>query len=292
MANAITIATLPMIPTLKQIWMACFGGGEGYTDYIFAGLIPPERILAMTGEGGEPVAMLCLQPFTYRCGMRTANGEYIYGVATAPEHQGKGYSTALLEECHRLLAARGTALSVLVPASESLFGFYGARGYMPFASVKQASYHKDNLTAVTPCEAAPADIGELTAIRDSFCGEQPFVCWGEDYMRYIGSECRQFGGDVLSLSFGDKSGYAICYPADGRVIVKELVIAEDLLDHTAATLLSRFSKEECLVYLPASTTVSGPNKVLPYAMVRWYDIQKQLLFADCGEAYIANVLDD
>jgi hypothetical protein len=197
-----------------------------------------------------------------------------------------------MEECHRILESRGVALSVLVPASESLFGFYGARGYELFASVKKANYHKDNLSLATPCENAPADVGELAAARDSFYGERPYIRWGEDYMRYIGDECRQFGGDVISLSLGGESGYAICYPTDDRLVVKELVIAERLLENAIVALLSHFGKSSCLVYLPADTDANCPNKVLPYAMVRWYDKQKQLLFADAGEAYIANVLDD
>jgi hypothetical protein len=279
-----------MIPALKRIWTACFGDEGGYTDYIFGRLLTPEQIL-VASEGGEPVSMACMNPFTLGAQCGDAEGVYLYGVATPPEQQSKGHSTMLLAECHRILAAQNKALSVLVPASESLFGFYGARGYKPFTSIQKATYRKGQLASPRGCVISPLDRDKIAAMRDKAYANRACIRWGERYLRYIVDECRMLGGDALALSFGDESGYAICYPSGDRIVVKELAVADHLLPDAAAAILDHFAREECLVYLPPDAEALTSNKVLPFAMVRWYDREKQKRMKG-GSPYIAHVLDD
>lgn len=290
----IEYATERQIPYLKNIWSACFGDPRAYVDYIFERLLRPDRILVDTDEQGAPAAMLCIEPFELATPNGVAAGAYLYAVATLPAQQGKGRSTALLEAAHQRLAAEGYALSALVPAGESLFRFYGQRGYGTLFDIAKAEVPAAQITpAVRQTTLVAAELGELLELRDQvYADRSRFVRWGRDYLRYIGGECRMLGGEVLRVCCGGRNGYAVCYRAEDLVVVKELALPEDCVRDALAALHARYGAARYQLYLPADTPDMA-NNVLPFAMVRWYDKEKQVLLAPLeGKAgWIAHVLD-
>lgn len=290
----IDYADKAMLPALKRLWMTCFGDDKQYTGFLFEHLVRPEHILAYTDGDGEPVAMLCLQPFALCSPLEEAEGCYIYGVATHPEQQGRGLSTALLNETHRLLGSQGTALSALVPASESLFQFYGKRGYASAFQVKKATYTAAELSGPgRSCVLAPAAPGQLASRRDAFYADRLYVRWDAAYLRYLQEENAMLGGETLSIACAGEEGIAVCYRAGESVVVKELVMPPACLPDVMAALHARCGASDYTVYLPADTVVSAANKVLPFAMVQWYDKEKQERFSKTTgkAAYIAHILD-
>jgi GNAT superfamily N-acetyltransferase len=62
---------------------------------------------------------------------------YIYAVATAKQHRGKGISHALMARIHEILTERGYAGCILVPGEESLRTFYRGMGYENCGGVKE-----------------------------------------------------------------------------------------------------------------------------------------------------------
>ena len=62
---------------------------------------------------------------------------YIYAVATAKQHRGKGISHALMARIHEILTERGYAGCILVPGDESLRTFYRGMGYENCGGVKE-----------------------------------------------------------------------------------------------------------------------------------------------------------
>lgn len=54
---------------------------------------------------------------------------YLYAVCTAPALRGRGHCRLLLQEAEQDLKRQGIRAAVLVPAEESLFGFYARFGY-------------------------------------------------------------------------------------------------------------------------------------------------------------------
>lgn len=285
-------AVSDMIPHLKAMWRACFGDNTVYTDFIFSRLITPEKILVHFDGQGKPAAMLCLQPFELVAGQEQVDAAYIYGVCTLPEHQGKGMSTALMEEAHCRLAAAGCAASALVPANEGLFGFYGNRGYETAFLIKKVRWEARNIPlASRSCSLTAASLGELYELREQqFGGCVPFVRWDRGYLEYIGDECALLGGEVLRV---DDDGYAVCYPLADTLLVKELAVPDNRVTDVVAALHARFDKKEYLCYLRPDSGVACPNKVLPFAMIKWYDKENRIRQGLSGgrAAYISHVLD-
>lgn len=289
----IQFATDAMQPDIKRIWAACFGDSAEYIDFLFDRLLRPEHILVDT-VGGRPVSMLCIEPLVLATRAGGIDAAYLFGVATLPEQQGSGRSTALLEECHRRLAGDGFALSILVPAGESLFRFYGSRGYETAFMVAKLDLAAGEIPpSITPCALLPAKLAELSAVRDEvYADRAQFVRWGRDYLAYIGDECALFGGEVLRTLCGGETGYAVCYRQDGEVVVKELAVSDAHMNDAMAALHARYGADRYRFYLPADTP-NATNKVLPFAMVRWYDKVKQqtLVHTPGRPGWITHVLD-
>lgn len=288
-------ATPDMMPALQLIWNACFGDAPEYTAFLFGRLLKPERILVREDEGA-PASMLCTEPFELRTAKGSAKGAYIFGVATHPGRQGRGHSTALLEEAHKALRLEGCALTVLVPAGDSLFRFYGERGYETAFEMAKVEFPASRLVpAKETCTVLPASLPDLAELRDRYCKAcSMYVCWSRSYLAYIDAECRQFGGEVVRIAARPFKGYAVCYrvPERHMVIIKELAVPSVYLDDAMAALHMRYHAQNYLAYLPADTP-GFQRKGLPFAMVRWYDkVKRGKLCAAQGKApWITHVLD-
>ena len=64
----------------------------------------------------------------FRCQWGTIG--YLYGVATAPEHTGKGLATTLIQQAIDRATEEGMAAVVLIPGDVSLRHFYAKRGFV------------------------------------------------------------------------------------------------------------------------------------------------------------------
>lgn len=279
---------------LQSLWHTCFGDDMAYVRFIFSHLLRTDRCLVHCNSQRQPDAMLFFEPFTLICPGGNAPGAYIYGVATSPSAREQGISTRLLDACHRQLTQTGFVLSVLVPASESLFDFYAKRGYKTaFSIVKEVIPASAIPAERNSCVLVPARLELLHPLREQiYRSSCAFVRWTPEYLRYIDSECRTFGGEVLHILCGRKNGYAVCYRDGAQIIIKELAFDDELIPDALAALHRRFQAERYVLYL-AQDVRRPANKVLPFAMVRWYDKKKQgQLSTACGKApWITHVLD-
>lgn len=75
------------------------------------------------------VAGLQLLPYTIRFWGTTLPFYYLSGLCTLPEYRRRGFMSLLIGHSTRLMTEREIALSILVPAEETLFGYYEQFGY-------------------------------------------------------------------------------------------------------------------------------------------------------------------
>lgn len=100
----------------KRWWIDCF------RRMALRNFASPDQDFLLARTGGEHAAVL----LTVRTG-RTAG---IYAVATAPEHRGKGLSSALLQRAVKLAHSKGgTAIVLQVAAGSQAHGFYQRLGF-------------------------------------------------------------------------------------------------------------------------------------------------------------------
>ena len=279
---------------VQQIWIDCFGDTEQYTSFLFHRLLKPENVLIHADEDGKPVAMLCFQTFTMRMPNGSAQGAYVFGVATLPEWRKRGFSSALLAEAEKRFQDHGISISTLVPAGPKLFEFYERQGFETAFSARRTVYADTDLTGGESCTLTPARLESLHGYRNEFFSDRTmFVDWSEDYLAYIDSEARALGGGTFSVNNGGESGYVVCYPYKEAVIVKELAVSDHKIESVLAALHAIYHASEYRIHLPEDVRSDASSKTGPFAMAKWLDkrTRMEMTNAEGKAAYIAHVLD-
>ncbi len=162
------------------------------------------------------------------------------------------------------MADDGTDLSVLVPASDTLFDFYKQRGYRTQFTVSNFMAESEMLMANGPVpQLTPAELPHLAATRDSYYAfSNLYGRWDDRALVYAGREIAAQHGEVLSFVLEGETGYAVCYLYSDRVEIRELIGGQPM--DILAALHKRYGREK---YFFRLWDVEGKGK--PFAMARW-----------------------
>jgi len=114
---------------VRDMWKTCFGDSDEFLDILFHYKYENRNTLIYF-EGEKAVASLQMIPYTITFYGEEIPFAYLAGLCTLPEYRRKGYMAKLIHEAHRIIASRGIALSILIPAEEWLYGFYENYGYI------------------------------------------------------------------------------------------------------------------------------------------------------------------
>ena len=178
------------IPALRRLWQEAFGDEDAFLDAFFSTAFSPDRCRCIR-EGEEILAALYWLD-SQHTGRPIA---YLYAIATAKERRGKGLCRALMEETHRVLAARGYAGALLVPGEPSLFDFYAKMGYRACTTVGEIA-----------CTAAPAPVAlrslaaeEYTALRRAYLPQGGVLQEGES-IAFLARQAALYAGEDFLLA--------------------------------------------------------------------------------------------
>lgn len=122
----------PKLKSMRALWLRCFPeDSEAFVNHFYAYYGHPCHHLTIE-EGDEVIAMLHhIDTYQYVFFDKPFRTSYIYAACTAPEHQGKGLMSQLIVRTLHLLYEKRIPLCVTIPASESLFQYYGRFGFVP-----------------------------------------------------------------------------------------------------------------------------------------------------------------
>lgn len=108
------------------LWMEAFDEPKESPETFFATAFSPDRSMVCE-EDNQAVAAL----YWFDCLWGDKKVAYIYAVATLLSHRGQGFCNKLMQKTHEILKERNYHGAILVPAEDSLFGFYEKMGYIP-----------------------------------------------------------------------------------------------------------------------------------------------------------------
>lgn len=145
------------IPALRQLWSEAFDDTDSFLDKFFSTAFAPERSMCAIDSCNVIAAA-----YWFDCGKYA----YIYAVATAKMHQGRGICHALMEKIHEVLTLRGYAGCILVPGVESLRRLYQSMGYENCGGVKEF-----DATATAPLPLRKLSAEEYAALRRHYLPE-------------------------------------------------------------------------------------------------------------------------
>ena len=156
---------------LRALWQEAFGDDDAFLDQFFTYGFAPDRCRCLTVDGQVAAAL-----YWFDCSFQGKPLAYLYGVATAKKHRGKGLCRALAENAHAHLKYLGYAGAILVPADENLSEMYAKMAYSPCASVSEFVC----TAAAEPAQMRKVDAEEFRLLRRQFLPENGVVQEGDN----------------------------------------------------------------------------------------------------------------
>lgn len=178
---------------LRKLWKEAFGDTDAFLDRFFETGFAFDRCRCIAADGQLAAALYWLD-----CCCDGAPMAYIYAVATAKAHRGKGLCRALMEDTHSHLKRLGYAGCILVPGETSLFHMYEKMGYACFGGMD---------TVV--CEAgAPVSLQEITPAEYGALRRQYLPPHGvqQEGMEFLASYAKLYAGSDFILAATEDLG--------------------------------------------------------------------------------------
>lgn len=288
----VSIATKEMMPLLSEIWRLNFDDSQEYTDFVFARILDPSKILVYLDKAGQPIGMLCMEPIELVSGESSCPAVYMYAFSVHPRFQSRGIGGKLLEGFHKYCKSKGYYASVLTPASKTLFDYYEGRGYTTQFAVRQLKLDGSTfLSTGRRCTLINRSFDSLYRTRNDFFGSSKLlVKWSPAYLRFVGEETKTRGGEVLCATVRDKKGYLV-YRLENKVaVITEFAIPHDCMDDVLYSLHKRINAVQYKIRLSSDYPSQDGGKVLPFAMIQWYDKLKMSPNLSIAP-YISHVMD-
>ena len=191
--------TPDLVPALRQLWKEAFGDTDSFLDKFYGIAFDPRRCLCAMADGA-----VAAMAYWFDCGQYA----YIYAVATAEQHRGKGISHALMAQIHEILTERGYDGCILVPGEESLRKFYATMGYENCGGV-----HEFDALAGDPLPLRKLEIPEYASLRRKYLPEGGVVQEGVN-LDFLASWASFYAGEnVLAAAVWE----------DGKLLVLDLL---------------------------------------------------------------------
>ncbi len=152
----------------KKLWREVFGDEDSFIDHFIQKHFSHENMLYISDPDNQYVAMLHIVPMESEAGKIA----YIYGVATHPTCQGRGYATMLMNSAMDKIKREGYVASILIPSQEWLIDFYARFGFTKGAHISFSTLDNFDFGSGDPtkdnsliCALSPIEIGESMTLH-------------------------------------------------------------------------------------------------------------------------------
>lgn len=274
------------IVSMISLWIEAFGDSEEDIGFFIDNKFIPENTIVYD-DNGAIVSMLFLLEGNLTLKGTSYPSYYLYAACTAKECRGRGIMAMLLEKAKEITAERNKFFICLMPAEESLFGFYERFGYKSIFSRKilNVSSHDFKNIADEAKDFKNIDYADLR--KNAFKNYDRFD-WGNDSILFACKHHQHYGGKCFSTC----KGYAL-YTADNKYIrVKEFAFPSSELNRTTSFLMSDTGLSECTVSLPAAyPTDIGKYTTVKSAMALPVKQEYEKLIKGIENAYLGLTLD-
>ena len=248
------------IPRQRELWKLSFGDDGAYVDNFYHNYYRPERVLVLE-ENGVIQSMTAWFDTVFDTGDGNHwKAGYLYAVATHPDARGKGYAGMLLRYADLYLKEEVHCQAVTtVPAEESLHRFFGANGF------RECFTHRcikiSAIKGIGTGELEPLSPVQYGQLREELLKGQPHIMYPLDALEYQAGCCKVSGGGLYRIK---KNGPVILCAegmADGRLLIKELLGAEQDCQSV---------REELTNVLPnCFELVRVPGEGIFFGMLKW-----------------------
>lgn len=149
---------------IKKLWAETFGDSREFVEMYFDRVYRDTDAMTLLSDDGRIISSLLLQPYGMQFHGLDATVSYIAGAVTRRNMRGRGLMSALMLSSLEESRSRGDILTLLIPASDYLYGFYARFGFATVAFTDIMRY--TSLHSFMPPEDSPFE--EYTAVDDLF----------------------------------------------------------------------------------------------------------------------------
>lgn len=200
------------IPQIRKLWELCFPDDSGFNDWFFENKFDYKNTLLYL-ENDFICAMLQEIPeFINNIGKAT----YIYGACTHKEYRRKGIMSLLLKKSFENDIKKNIKASVLIPAEEWLFDFYGLFGYKPDFYIGNDIIEYSGTNVKNADVADINDIDEINYLYESVLSDRNYI--KRTYDDWI----------IIINMFKDLNGEVYCLKENGKITACAFVWLSDL----------------------------------------------------------------
>jgi len=260
---------------LKEIWKLSFGDPDRFIDLYFqtrAWMTETAVLLS----GCKAVSMLTMIPVgLIEESGRKCGASMLYAIATHPGFQKRGFAERLISFSHEYLRSKQVTVTLLVPASEGLFRFYGKQGYQNGFFVREAVLGREDIEKLPekdspPCRITAAEPAEYNRIRRKLLNGQAYVDYRDDEVLFQKRLARMSDADLFAIEAGGLEGCAYAErTSQEEVIVKELLIPDRCLAAALLELSGLLPGDRYIVRTaPGFGEILG-GEVRPFGMLRF-----------------------
>ena len=176
--------TIAQIPGLRALWKEAFEDTDLFLDAFFRRGFHPQRCRCITEDGKALAALYWFEVSC--CEQRYA---YLYAVATAKSHRGRGLFAALLEDTKRIMWDAGFHGILLVPESSTLAQMYEKFGFTASTYVREFPADAAD-SAVDLREIGP---DEFARLRRGYLPADGVLQEGAD-LNFLATQCHFWAG--------------------------------------------------------------------------------------------------
>lgn len=125
---------------LREIWSVCFSDTSEGTDFVMKNIYPESRCYGCFSGSLCCAALYLIDALIPGKDGVLYKGHYLFGAGTLPAFRGLGIMSRLIEYSLSDSLKEGDKASVLLPASQGLYSYYGKLGYKPLYGTVMEDY--------------------------------------------------------------------------------------------------------------------------------------------------------
>ncbi|MDD4754067.1 MAG: GNAT family N-acetyltransferase [Desulfitobacteriaceae bacterium] len=240
----------------KEIWKLCFGDSDNFIDFFFKHKYKEDETVLLLHDG-EVAARLTMLPMQIVAADRhILNTVMLYGIATHPNYQGRGFATRMMGYTHQYLKEKNNAFSVLVPAEKHLFDFYQKQGYQDGFYIREILLTRDKIEKLPVEEVNFTMKGTspkgYNQIRNKLLSGKLYIAYRDEEISYQKRISQQSGTDIFLIEIENAQGCAaIERISPGKVFIKEILISDDVLRRALKQITKMLPADEYVIRMPA-----------------------------------------
>lgn len=261
---------------IMQLWRDNFHDSAEFIRFYFDRKYSDDHAL-LYEINHQPSSALLMLPYPMSWLGQTIQTSYISGACTNPEMRNQGLMQDLLKEAFYNMSKKGIAASILIPAEEWLFQYYGKMGYCAVFDYSTVSYlptGQQTSHIICPEQYDPSiALSSYPYFRQKTAMRTCSVLHPEEDYIAIVEETYLSGGRLFVSGHPEKiTGWAIAIPMEDTIQVKECLYdspaeKEALLQATSQT----WNTQKIICRIPPVL-----SETKPYGMARVIDVMYML----------------